>query len=91
MAMAIHSAKIASELILDFLGDKIESRNKLEEKYTQLWNKNFKTRLAMGRLLSRLLVHEKLSAFVMQLLIIFPFLLTFIIKKTHGKPLIIKS
>ena len=64
---------------------------KLEEKYTQFWKANFKTRLAMGRFLSRLLVHEKLSAFVMQLLIIFPFILTFIIKKTHGKPLIIKS
>ena len=91
MAMAIHSAKIASELILDFLANKIESRNKLEEKYTQLWNKNFKIRLAVGRFLSRLLVHKKLSVFVMQLLIIFPFILTFIIKKTHGKPLIIKS
>ena len=91
MAMAIHSAKIASELILDFLANKIESRNKLEEKYTQLWNKNFKIRLAVGRFLSRLLVHKKLSSFVMQLLIIFPFILTFIIKKTHGKPLIIKS
>jgi flavin-dependent dehydrogenase len=91
MAMAIHSAKIASELTIAFLDNKIDSRKKLEEKYLQLWNMNFKTRLAMGRFLSRLLVHEKLSAFVMQLLIIFPFLLTFIIKKTHGKPLIIKS
>ena len=91
MAMAIHSAKIASELTIDFLNNKIDSRKKLEEKYQQIWNMNFKTRLAMGRFLSRLLIHEKLSAFVMQLLIIFPFLLTFIIKKTHGKPLIIKS
>ena len=91
MAMAIHSAKIASELTIAFLDNKIDSRKKLEEKYTQLWNMNFKTRLAMGRFLSRLLVHKKLSAFVMQLLIIFPFLLTFIIKKTHGKPLIVKS
>jgi flavin-dependent dehydrogenase len=91
MAMAIHSAKIASELTIAFLDNKIDSRKKLEEKYLQLWNMNFKTRLAMGRFLSRILVHEKLSAFVMQLLIIFPFLLTFIIKKTHGKPLIVKS
>jgi flavin-dependent dehydrogenase len=91
MAMAIHSAKIASELTIDFLNNKIDSRKKLEEKYLQLWNMNFKTRLAMGRFLSRILVHEKLSAFLMQLLIIFPFLLTFIIKKTHGKPLIVKS
>jgi menaquinone-9 beta-reductase len=91
MAMAIHSAKIASELTLAFLDNKIDSREKLEEKYTQLWKENFKTRLAMGRFLSRLLVHEKISVLVMQLLIIFPFILTFIIKKTHGKPLILKS
>lgn len=91
MAMAIHSAKIASELILDFLDNKIESRKKLEETYTQLWKENFKARLAMGRFLSRLLVHKKVSSFVLQLVIIFPNLLTFIIKKTHGKPLIIKS
>ncbi len=91
MAMAIHSAKIASELILDFLDHKIESRKKLEETYTKLWKENFKARLAMGRFLSRLLVHKKVSSFVLQLVIIFPNLLTFIIKKTHGKPLIIKS
>ena len=90
MAMAIHSAKIASELILDFFENKMESRKKMEEKYTQLWNKNFKIRLSMGRVLSRILVRKNCAAFVMQLLIIFPFILTFIIKKTHGKPLIIK-
>jgi hypothetical protein len=34
---------------------------------------------------------EKLAAFLMQLLAIFPFLLPKIIKKTHGKPIILKS
>ena len=86
MAMAIHSAKIVSELVIDFLDNKISSRKELEEKYAQEWNRNFKSRLRMGRFLSKILQTEKLTAFLMQLLVIFPFLLPLIIKKTHGKP-----
>jgi flavin-dependent dehydrogenase len=86
MAMAIHSAKIASELILSFLDTKINSRKELEEKYTKEWNANFKNRIKTGRLLSKILQKEKLTAFLMQLLVTFPFLLPLIIKKTHGKP-----
>lgn len=91
MAMAIHSAKIVSELILEFSENSIRSRKELEEKYTQEWNYHFKSRLRMGRFLSKILQTEKLTTFLMQLLAIFPFLLPVIIKKTHGKPLILKS
>lgn len=91
MAMAIHTAKIASELIIDFLDDKISSRKELEEKYTQEWNLNFKNRLSTGRFLSKILQKEKLTNFLMQLLSVFPFVLPLIIKKTHGKPIILKS
>ena len=91
MAMAIHSAKIASELIIDFLNNKIRSRKELEETYTQEWNNNFKSRLATGRFLAKILQKEKLASYLMQLLAIFPFLLPKIIKKTHGKPIILKS
>jgi flavin-dependent dehydrogenase len=90
MAMAIHSAKIASELSLSFLDNKVKSRKELEGKYTHEWNTNFKSRLKIGRLLSKILQKEKLSAFLMQLLATFPFLLPLIIKKTHGKPIILK-
>ena len=86
MAMAIHSAKIASELIQSFLNNTINSRKELEEKYTQEWNTNFKNRLQAGRFLSKILQNEKLTTFLMQLLVIFPFLMYLIIKKTHGKP-----
>ncbi|NDP27287.1 MAG: NAD(P)/FAD-dependent oxidoreductase [Flavobacterium sp.] len=91
MAMAIHSAKIASELIIDFFDHKITARKELEEKYEKEWNHNFKRRLETGRLLSKILQKEKLASFVMQLLAIFPFLLPLIIKKTHGKPIILRS
>ncbi len=91
MAMAIHSAKIASELILSFFENKINSRKELEVKYTQEWNTHFKSRLETGRFLSKILQKEKLTTFLMQLIAIFPFLLPLIIKKTHGKPIILKT
>jgi len=91
MAMAIHSAKIVSELIMEFLDNKITSRKELREKYTLEWNKNFKSRLAAGRLLSKILRNPKLASFLTQLLAIFPFLLPKIINKTHGSPIILKS
>lgn len=91
MAMAIHSAKIASELGIDFLNNTINSRKELEEKYTQEWNTHFKSRLKTGRFLSKILQKEKLTTFLMQLIAIFPFLLPLIIKKTHGKPIILKT
>ncbi|SFF03055.1 NAD(P)/FAD-dependent oxidoreductase [Flavobacterium xueshanense] len=89
MAIAIHSAKIVSELIHKFYTNEIKSRNELEEKYIQQWNLNFKERLKMGRFLSNILQKQKLSTVLMRLLIIFPFLLPKIIKKTHGKPIIL--
>jgi flavin-dependent dehydrogenase len=87
MAMAIHSAKIVSELVEKYFANEIKSRKELEGKYIQEWNFNFKKRLKMGRLLSNLLQKQKLSAVLMRILIIFPFLLSKIIKKTHGTPI----
>ena len=91
MAMAVHSAKIVSELVGKYYNNEIKSRNELEEKYIQEWNFNFKKRLKMGRLLSNLLQKQKLSAVLMRILIIFPFLLSKIIKKTHGTPITLNS
>ncbi|PIF63020.1 MULTISPECIES: NAD(P)/FAD-dependent oxidoreductase [unclassified Flavobacterium] len=91
MAMAIHSAKIVSELVGKYYNNEIKSRNELEEKYIQEWNFNFKKRLKIGRLLSNLLQKQKLSAVLMRILIIFPFLLSKIIKHTHGTPITLNS
>jgi len=88
MAMAIHSAKIASELIIKFQKGIITSRIELEQTYCKLWNIEFKTRLKMGHLLSMLLRKEKLSDALLMGLTKFPILLNHIIQKTHGKPII---
>lgn len=90
MAMAIHSAKIVSELIDGYCSDEIESRVILEKKYRYEWNANFKNRIKMGRFLARLLQNKNVSQYIMRLLITFPTVLLLIVKKTHGKPIIMK-
>jgi menaquinone-9 beta-reductase len=88
MAMAIHSAKIASELVIKYLTKEIKSRDELEQKYLKQWTTNFKARLKAGRFLSAILQQQKLSDMLLRILVEFPFLLTIIIKKTHGKPIL---
>lgn len=87
MAMAIHSAKIVSELVEAFYNDSIKSRAELEKKYIEEWNFTFSKRVKAGRILSKILNQEKLSGILMRIMVKFPFLLSIIIKKTHGKPL----
>ncbi|TCD15851.1 NAD(P)/FAD-dependent oxidoreductase [Pedobacter psychrodurus] len=89
MAMAIHSAKIVSELLHQRIEGQISSRVALEESYTLHWNREFKSRLKMGRVLSSLLSNNKFESLAMNALIKMPFLLHKIIKRTHGKPITI--
>lgn len=89
MAMAIHSAKIASDLVTAYFQGEIKSRASLEKKYLEQWNHNFSNRLKMGRILSKILQKPTLSEFVMRIVVRFPFILRIIIKKTHGKAIIL--
>lgn len=91
MAMAIHSAKIVSEVIADFSNGKIKTRAEVEATYTKNWNKTFSARLKTGRLLANILLQPKLSGFLFRIILVAPFLLPMIIKKTHGKPIIINN
>ncbi|WP_417429218.1 NAD(P)/FAD-dependent oxidoreductase [Halpernia sp.] len=84
MAMAIHSAKLASEEVAEFLNEKI-SRKKMENNYSKNWDGNFKSRLKFGRLLGKIFEHSFLSEILTKAITYFPFLLPLIIKKTHGK------
>lgn len=86
MAMAVHSAKIASELIIDYLGGNI-SRNELEIRYSKTWRRQFGERMMAGRFLSKILAKPALNRQFMALATLFPPLLSIIIKQTHGKPI----
>jgi menaquinone-9 beta-reductase len=89
MAMAIHSAKIAAELILDFYNGKIESYDLLEKKYTREWKKHFSRRLFVGRLLASALTHKTFTHVLTSIAASMPFLLSKIIRQTHGSPITI--
>lgn len=85
MAMAIHSAKIVSELLEKYYKNEIKSREELEVRYKKEWNRNFSNRLKTGRVLAAIFQREKLANSLLRILIKLPFLLPLIIKRTHGK------
>jgi menaquinone-9 beta-reductase len=91
MAMAIHSAKIASELVLDYHTGKIASRELLEKKYTKEWNKNFAKRLLIGRFLAKTLTYKTITNVFVAIVASMPALLSAIIKQTHGKPIAVEQ
>lgn len=87
MSMAIRSAQMASQKILKFKSGKIKSRADLEIQYTEVWNKEFSSRLKSGHIIARLFRLGFFSELLMILLKTFPFILPNIIKQTHGKPM----
>jgi len=89
MAMAIHSAKIASELILDYYSNKQMSRESLEKKYTKEWNIHFGKRIYMGRILAHILTNKTVTNALVSIVASFPGIMRSIIKQTHGKTIAI--
>jgi flavin-dependent dehydrogenase len=85
MSMAMHAGKIAGEEISEFLKGTI-SREKMEQEYTEKWNKLFARRLRTGRLLQRLFDSQWLTTLTIRLGRSFPSLIRKLIKQTHGDP-----
>jgi len=84
MAMAIHSAKLASESILKHYKPSGFHRNEIENYYTKQWNFHFKSRLKTGRILQKILLNPGLAEISQTLIKSFPAVLPNIISKTHG-------
>jgi flavin-dependent dehydrogenase len=85
MAMAIHSAKIASDLVTAFCRAEI-TREQLELNYTNQWKKEFSNRLWFGRQVQKLFGNEFTSNIAVNLAIHSGFIANQIVKNTHGKP-----
>lgn len=85
MSMAIRSARMASELISQFLEGVVKSRQQLEETYRKAWSREFKSRLLAGQFISVLFNSTVLSQISLFILRAFPGLLPRIIQMTHGK------
>jgi flavin-dependent dehydrogenase len=86
MAMAIHSAKIAFEELQPYLKQEL-SREQALANYSKRWKKTFNRRLKIGRVLQGILLNKTYTKLGFWFLRRFPFLLSIIIKSTHGKPI----
>lgn len=101
MAMAIHSAKILSELIETYYQPQAFDRATfdratfdraaLEKQYTLAWTNEFNKRLTAGRALQYVLQSPFATSIVMKGVQLTPGILPLIIKQTHGNPLVAVS
>jgi flavin-dependent dehydrogenase len=85
MAMAIHAAKICSELVTQYLSGEI-SREEMEQAYAAAWNDNFKIRHWAGRKIQSLFGGSFASNLAVNLGKISQTSATFLMKQTHGVP-----
>ncbi|SHG29092.1 NAD(P)/FAD-dependent oxidoreductase [Flagellimonas flava] len=88
MAMAIHSAKIASAEVERFLNGVHKTRKSMELGYQKQWRKEFGKRLWMGRRLQALMMHTKWFNLGMDTVARSKLVLESLIKNTHGSPII---
>lgn len=83
MSIALHSAKLATEVVALFLAGKI-SRSQMENNYAANWKQQFAARLNTGRTLQKFFGSPLLSNAFVSLFKTFPFLAKPVIKQTHG-------
>jgi len=86
MAMAIHSAKIVSERLLQYCHDKHYTRAQLEQDYAGSWKRKFATRLWAGRTIQKLFGDNWTSNLAVNIARHARPVAGFLMKKTHGNP-----
>lgn len=84
MGMAISSAELLSDLIVQYYQGGITSRNELEICYEQAWESRFHKRLRAGRLFSTLFARNVLFDQAVSVLTRVPAILPFFVRQTHG-------
>ena len=91
MAMAIHSAKILSELIEKYVNGDLVDRKQLELEYTIEWKKQFQKRLLAGRIFQSIFRKDRLFEIILAGMNTVPNILPFFIRQTHGNLISVKS
>ena len=89
MGMAIHSALLLSQILIQFFGGTIPSRSELELIYSKKWKTTFRKRLLAGRLFNTVFKSDQIFELGLSGLLLFPKLLPFFIEQTHGQSLVI--
>jgi menaquinone-9 beta-reductase len=84
MAIAIHSAKILSELLIRYVHDRNFTRSMLERSYEEAWKKQFAMRLWRGRNIQRLFGHHWASTFAVSLAKNSKAIAQQLVRSTHG-------
>ncbi|MGB3776722.1 MAG: NAD(P)/FAD-dependent oxidoreductase [Tunicatimonas sp.] len=85
MALAIHSAKILTELIVRYYRPTGFDRLALEQTYAQQWRQHFATRLWVGRQVQRLFGSRWMSEVGVQLMKTLPGVAAQLMRRTHGR------
>lgn len=85
MSMALHSSKLAAAAISAFLQKQI-SRPQMENRYRRSWKKQFGARLVAGRIIQEGFGKTWITNIFVAIMKKLPFLTTWLIKQTHGKP-----
>ncbi len=83
MAMAIHGAKLASQLASQFLNGYV-SRSELESRYQREWSARFARRLWVGRTVQNLFGNERLTEAAVWAFGAFRPALRGVMRQTHG-------
>ena len=91
MAMAIHSAKISSELIQKYFNGDLKNRDQLEFEYSKEWKKQFQKRLLAGRIFQSVFRKDRLFEIILAGMNTVPNILPFFIRQTHGNLITVKS
>ncbi len=86
MAMAIHSSKILSDLLIPYCQSSHISRDELEKKYTHAWNNEFATRLWVGRQFQNLFGAPLASNLAVGIMGRVRPLARYLVSKSHGSP-----
>lgn len=86
MAMAIHSAKLLAEIIIENPLSNTRSRTTIENKWEKSWQEHFAFRLKAGRAIQKLFGRPATSEIAVTFLNSAPSIASLLIKKTHGKP-----
>jgi flavin-dependent dehydrogenase len=85
MSMAIHSAKMLSEIIVKYYSSHSFSRNAIESEYTRKWDQMFSNRLWIGRKIQQVFGQELMTDAVIRSLKLLPPVTNWLVKQTHGK------
>jgi menaquinone-9 beta-reductase len=86
MAMAIQSAKLLSERVIQYVTERSYTREQLEKSYEDAWSQHFKRRLWMGRKIQKLFGNAITSNLAVHMAIHVRSLANAIVRNTHGDP-----